>query len=83
MLGLYLTLIVGHKSCNMLSILYKLSLQKGLERFLTNNVFLDIKEKTQQQQNKKSNIKPLLEPGIEPGTACTQSGFFTTAPPDN
>jgi len=26
------------------------------------------KGKTQPQQNKKSNIKPLPEPGIEPGT---------------
>jgi len=42
---------------------------------------MDKKVKTQQQQNKKSNIKPLSEPGIEPGTACTQIGCVTTAPP--
>jgi len=39
------------------------------------------KVKTQQQQNKQSNIKRLQEPGIEPGTSCTQSGCVTTAPP--
>jgi len=44
-------------------------------------VFLDKKVKTQQQQNKKSNIKPLPEPGVEPGTSCTQSGCVTNAPP--
>ena len=42
MLGLYLyTRIIGHTSCNMLSILNKLKLQKELQIFLTNNVFLD------------------------------------------
>ena len=42
MLSLYLyTLIIGHKSCNMLSILHKLTLQKKLQNFVTNNVFLD------------------------------------------
>ena len=44
MLGLYLyTLIIGHKSCNMLStcLLNKLTLQKELQYFVTNNVFLD------------------------------------------
>jgi len=39
MLGLYLyTLIIGHKSCNMLSILNELTLQKELQTFVTNNV---------------------------------------------
>jgi len=48
MLGLYLyTLIIGHKSCNIFSILNKLKLYKELQTFVTNNV------KTQQQQNKK------------------------------
>jgi len=46
-----------------------------------NNVFFDKKVKTQQQQNKKSNIKPLLELGIEPERSCIQSGYVTTAPP--
>jgi len=39
MLSLYLyTLIIGHKSCNMLSILHKLTLQKKLQNFVTNNL---------------------------------------------
>jgi len=40
MLSLYLyTLIIGHKSCNMLNILNKLTLQKKLQNPMTNNVF--------------------------------------------
>jgi len=38
----------------MLSILNKLILQKELQTFVQNNVFLDKKVKTQQQQNKKN-----------------------------
>jgi len=58
MLGLYLyTLRISHKSANMLGILNKLTLQKEWQHFVTNNVFFDRKLKTQQQQNKKSNIK--------------------------
>jgi len=42
MLGLYFyTLIIGHKSCNMLSKLNKLTLQKELQNLVTNNLFLD------------------------------------------
>jgi len=47
------TLIIGHKSCNMLSILNKLTLEKELHTFVTTNVFLTKKRKTQQQQSKK------------------------------
>jgi len=44
MLGLYqYTLIIGYKSCNMLIILNKLTLQKELQNFMTNNVFVDKK----------------------------------------
>ena len=44
MLGLYLyTLIISHKSCKMLSILKKVTLQKDLQNFVTNNVFMDKK----------------------------------------
>jgi len=44
MLGLYLyTLIIGHESCSMLSSLNKLTLHKELQKFATNNVFLDKK----------------------------------------
>jgi len=53
MLGLYLyTLKTGHQSFNMLCIINKLTLQKKLQIFVTNNVFLDKNVKTQQQQNK-------------------------------
>ena len=42
MLGLYLyTLIISHKSCKMLSILNKLTLQRDLQNVVTNNVFMD------------------------------------------
>jgi len=47
----------------MLSITNKLTLQKKLHNFVTNNVFLDTKEKSQQQQNKTSNIKTLAGAG--------------------
>ena len=43
----------------MLSILNTLTLQKKLQKFVTNTVFFDKKVKTQQQQNKLSNIKNL------------------------
>ena len=40
MLGLYLnTLIICHKCCSMLSLLYESTLQKELPHFMTNNVF--------------------------------------------
>ena len=58
MLGLYLyTLIFGYKASNMLSILNnnnKLTLYQELQTFVTNDVVLDKKVKTQQQQNKTS-----------------------------
>jgi len=58
MLGLYLyTLSIGQKSCNMLSILLnKITLQKEMQNFVTNNVLLEQKVKTQQQQNKQKQI---------------------------
>jgi len=53
MQDLYLyTLMISHKSCNMLGILNKLKLQKNLQKIVRNNVFWDKKSKTQQQQNK-------------------------------
>jgi len=53
MVGLYLyTLIIGHKPCNMLSI--SINIAKEIAKSYDNNVFLDKKVKTQQQQNKKS-----------------------------
>ena len=61
MLGLYLyTLTISHTFSNMLRILNKLTLYKALQTFETNNVFLDKKVKTQQQQqNKKIQHKTL------------------------
>jgi len=57
MLGLYLySLIIEHKSCNVLSILNKLTLQKKLKQIVTNNAVSDKNVKTQLQQNNKSYI---------------------------
>jgi len=83
MLGLYIyTLINWSNTCNMLSILNKITLQKILQNFETNNVFLNKKVKTKQQQEEKNQTyKPLPEPGIEPGTSCTQSDCVNCAPP--
>jgi len=51
----------------MLRILNKLTLYKDLHTIVTNNVFLDEKVKTQ-QQNKKLNIKnPCRSRGLNPG----------------
>jgi len=41
----------------------KLTLQKKLQHFATNNVFLDKKVKPQQQQHNKSNIKTFAGAG--------------------
>jgi len=82
MLGLYLyTLIIGHKSCNtcMLSILNKLTLQKKLPSFVTNNVFLDKKEHNN-NKTKNQTQKPLQEPGIELETSRIHSGCITSVP---
>ena len=55
MLGLYLyTLIIGHKSCNMLSILNTLTLQKELQNCVTKSVVLDKKRKI--NNNKTKNL---------------------------
>ena len=79
MLGLYLNaLIIGHKSCNMLSILNTLILPKKLQNFVTNNVFRTKNTTTTKQKNQ--TLKPLPEPGIEPGASRTQKGCVTSAP---
>jgi len=58
MLGLYLyTLIIGHKSCNMLN---ELPLQKELPNFGTNNVFVWTKSKI--TSTTKQKIKHKLHP---------------------
>jgi len=63
MLGLYLyTLVIGHKSCSMLSILNKLTLHKELQKNCNKACVFGQKVKTQKPPNQKS--KPLPEPGI-------------------
>ena len=67
MLGRYLyTLIIGHKSCNMLSMLNKLTLKKELQTLVTNNVFLDKKVKTQPKQKIKHK-NPCRSRELNPG----------------
>jgi len=56
------TLIISHKSCNMLSILNKLIFVKGIANFCDKLCVFGQKIKTQ-QQNKKSNIKTLAGAG--------------------
>ena len=67
MLGRYLdALTIGHKSCNMLSTLNKLTMQKELQSFVTNNVFWTqstTTTTTTTKNNKESNIKTLVGAG--------------------
>ena len=82
MLGLHLnTLIIGHKSCNMLSILNKWTLLKEMQKFVTKIVLLEKSKHTTTTKQNNQTYKPLPEPGIEPVTSCTKSGCVTTAPP--
>jgi len=64
MLGLYLyTFIIGHKYCNMLSILNKWTLHKELHIFLLIMCFWTRSKNTTTTKEKKSNIKTLDGPG--------------------
>jgi len=64
MLGLYLyTHIIGQKSCNILSILNKLALQKRNANFVTSNLFLDNKKIHINNKTKQNNIKTLAGAG--------------------
>jgi len=68
MLGLYLyNLIIGHKSCNMLSILNKSILLKELQTFVINNVFLDKKSKHPTTKQKIKHENPCRSRGLNPG----------------
>ena len=63
----------------MLSIVNKLTLQKELQTFVTSNVFLDNKVKTQQQQqqqNKKSNKNPCRTRRLNPGPLAPKADAF-------
>jgi len=66
MLGLYrYTLIIGHTSFNMISILNNLTLQK---KFCDKNVFWTQKTTTHQQQNNKIKLKnPCRTRELNPG----------------
>ena len=71
------TLIISHKSSNMLRILNKLTWYKELQTFVTNNVFFDKKVKTQQQQNKKIKHKnPCKSRGLNPGPLAPKADAF-------
>ena len=76
MLGLCLyTLIIGHKYCNMFSILNKLTLQKELQNFVTNNVLFDktLKNtKTAKQKIKHKNACRSRE--LNPGPLAPKAG---------
>jgi len=82
MIGQYLyTLIIGHKSCNILSILCKLTLQKKLQNVVTNSVFWTKGKTTKTRKQIIKYKKTLPKREIDPGTSLTQSGCVTSAPP--
>jgi len=64
MLGRYLyTLIIGHKSCNMLSMLNKLILKKRIANFGDKYCVFGQKSKNTTTTKQKSNIKTLAGAG--------------------
>jgi len=66
MLGLYLyTLIVGHKSCNILSILK--NVKKKLQTFVTNNEFFLHKSKNTTTKQKIKHKNTWRSWGLNPG----------------
>jgi len=72
MLGLYLhTLHFGHKSCNMLSILNKLTyyIAKGIAKYCNKYCVFGQKVKTQQQQHKQiiKHKNPCWSRKLNPG----------------
>ena len=69
MLGLYLyTFIIGHTSCNMLSMLNKLTLNKELQTLVTDNVFLNKKRKhTTTTKQKIKHKNPCRSRELNPG----------------
>jgi len=79
MLGLYpYILIIGHKSCNMLSILNKLTLQKKLQNFVTNNVFFNKKVKTTTTTKQKIKYKdPYWSQELNPGPLAPKADALT------
>jgi len=75
MLSLY-TLLIGHKCCNMLSILNKLILQ-AIQTFGQILCFETKKFKHNNNKTKNQTQKLLPEPAIDLGTSSTQSGTST------
>jgi len=70
MLGLYLyTLIFGHKSYSMLSILNKLTLQRELRNVVTNIVFW-----TKSNKNKTIKSNPSRSWELNPGPLTPKAG---------
>jgi len=68
MLGLYLyTLMISHKSCKMLSILNKLTLQKDFQNFVTNNVFTDKSKNKTTTKQKIKHKNPCRSRELNPG----------------
>ena len=68
MLGVYLyTLIIGHKSCNMLSTLNILTLQKEFQNSVTNNVFWTKSKNTTTTKQKIKHKNPCWSRELSPG----------------
>jgi len=81
MLGLYLyTLIIGHKSCNRLSILNKLTFQEKLQNVRTNNVFRQKSKNTTTSTKQKIKPKTLAETGNRTRVLSHKRGCVTFAP---
>ena len=82
MLGLYLyTLKIGQKSCNMLSILKKLLLQKELQTLWQIMYFWTKSKNSSSTKQKKSNIKTLAGAGNWTRDLLHPKRCVTTAPP--
>ena len=77
MLGLYLyTLLIGHKSCNILSILNKWKLSKELQTFVTNNVFLTKSKNTTTTKQKIKHKNPSHSQKLNAGPLAHKAAVF-------
>jgi len=71
------SIIIGHKSCNTLSLLNKLAMQKKLQNVMKSNVFWTNKNKN----NNKSNIKnPFRNREMTPRPLVPKVEAVTSAP---
>ena len=81
MLGLYLcSLIIGHKSCNMLSILNKLTLRKELQNFVTNNVFWAKNKNTPITKQKIKHKNPCRSRKLNPRPLASKADTLPLHP---